>query len=150
MDKLNTELRQSAVDLGLCAQWQGDWTTDKNALELIEMWKRGIDFAIKHQYPSNEFIKANFDKKLLNECLVFVDDDINLEDASSGIYVLNGECRGRIVFEPWSVATVYIRHSSNVNIIAKSFSKVFIRLFDEAEVNTRPLESATIRIRDKR
>lgn len=150
MDKLNTELRQQAVDFGLCDKWRGDWKSDKNQQELIDMWKKGIDFAIIHNYPSIDFIKANFDRELLNRNLVFVDESIEIKNAPSGIYVINGECSGTLWFNSWAAATVYVRHNSNVRIIADDFAKVFVRLYDDASADVIELDGAVIKVYDRR
>lgn len=60
MDKLNTDLRDHAVSYGLCQQWQNDWQDNKNQQELIDMYIRGIDFCIEHDYPTVDYIKNNF------------------------------------------------------------------------------------------
>ena len=150
MDKLNEELRSEAVKKGLCAKWQSDWVDNKTPQELIEMYKRGIDFGIANQYPSNEYIKANFDRELLNRNLVFVDEDIDLTDAPSGVYILNGECSGTIHIAPWSVATLYLRHYSNVQIEAGDFARVFIRLYDNSDATVSAAENAIIKVYDRR
>lgn len=149
MNNLSETLKQQAVDLGLCRPWTEAWG-DCDQQELIDKYKKGIDFCIDKQYPSNEFIKANFDRALLNANLIFVDEHIRLDDAPSGIYILNGECSGSIRFAPWAAATVYVRHTSNVRIIAGDFAKVFVRLYDEAEVKTEAEESAVVRVYDRR
>lgn len=149
MENLSETLKQQAVDLGLCRPWTEAWG-DCDQQELIDKYKKGIDFCIDKQYPSNEFIKANFDRDLLNANLIFVDEHIRLDDALSGIYILNGECSGTIRFAPWTAATVYVRHTSKVKIIANDFAKVFVRLYDEAEVETEAEESAVVRVYDRR
>lgn len=114
------------------------------------MYKTGIDFGIAYQYPSNEYIKANFDRKLLNDNLVFVDEDINLDNAPSGVYVLNGECSGTIRLAPWAVATLYLRHDTNVRIVAGDFARVFVRLYDNADATVNARESAIVKVYDRR
>lgn len=150
MNKLNEELRSEAVKKGLCAKWQSDWADNKTPQELIEMYKRGIDFGIANQYPSNEYIKANFDRELLNRNLVFVDEDIDLTDAPSGVYILNGECSGTIHVAPWSVATLYLRHDTNVQIEAGDFARVFIRLYDNSNATVSAAENAIVKVYDRR
>lgn len=150
MDKLNTELRAEAIRNGLCAQWQSDWADNKTPQELIDMYKKGIDFGIAYQYPSNEYIKANFARDLLNHNLVFVDEDIDLDNAPSGVYVLNGECSGTIRLAPWAVATLYLRHDTNVSIEAGDFARVFVRLYDNADATVNARESTIVKVYDRR
>ena len=59
MDKLNKDLRDKAILYGLCEQWTNDWSENRNKQELIEMWLRGIDFAILHNYPTNMLFPFN-------------------------------------------------------------------------------------------
>lgn len=149
MNNLSETLKQQAVDLGLCRPWTEAWGNCSQQ-ELIDKYKKGIDFCIDKQYPSNEFIKANFDRHLLNENLIFVDEHINLETAPSGIYVINGECTGRIWFGKWAAATIFVRHNSKIRIEADRYAKVFVRLYDNAEVECDYDESAVVKVYDRR
>lgn len=149
MNNLSETLKQQAVDLGLCRPWTEAWG-DCDQQELIDKYKKGIDFCIDKQYPSNEFIKANFDHDLLNANLIFVDEYLDFDMMPSGIYILNGECSGSIRFAPWTAATVYVRHKSNVTIIADDFAKVFVRVYDEADAEVVELDEAVIKMYDRR
>lgn len=149
MENLSETLKQQAVDLGLCRPWTEAWG-DCDRQELIDKYKKGIDFCIDKQYPSNEFIKANFDHDLLNANLIFVDEYLDFDMMPSGIYILNGECSGSIRFAPWTAATVYVRHKSNVTIIADDFAKVFVRVYDEADAEVVELDEAVIKMYDRR
>lgn len=151
MENLSDILKSEAVERDLCAQWTAEWADDSSQQELIEKYKRGLDFIIKQgEWPSNGFIKANFDRDLLNANLIFVDEYVDIDMAQSGIYVLNGDCHGRLSFAPWAAATVYLRHNSKVTIAASDFAKVFVRLYDRAEAETESDEGAFVRVLDRR
>lgn len=149
MNNLSETLKQQAVGLGLCRPWTEAWG-DCDQQELIEKFVKGIDFCLQRNWPTPEFIKANFDRDLLNSNLIFVDEYLDFDMMPSGIYIINGECSGTIRFAPWTAATVYVRHTSNVKIIANDFAKVFVRLYDEAEVGTEAEESAVVKVYDRR
>lgn len=128
-------LKQQAVGLGLCTQWQGEWgqPTDN---ELIQKYIRGIDFCIEHNYPSNDYIKSNFDVESLHRNGIFVDETINVgRNNPQRILVFNGRCVGSINVDGFSCRTIYIRGDSCINITAKGFSRTFIRVYDNARVN---------------
>lgn len=148
-EQLNKTLKQEAISLGLCRKWQREWG-DCSEYELIDKYKRGIDFCIKNQYPTNEFIKENFNSDLLHENLIFVDEYINISDSPSGVYILNGECTGTLCFSEFAVATLYVRHSSNINILAGEFAKIFVRLYDDAEADVVEIENAEVRVYERR
>ena len=151
MDSLSDILKQEAVERNLCSQWTAEWADDSDQQALIDKYVRGIDFVIKQgEWPTNEFIKANFDRELLHDNLIFVDEDIDLKEAPNGVYILNGECSGVIRFNSWAAATVYVRHNSNVTIIADDFAKVFVRVYDEADAEVVELDEAVVKVYDRR
>ncbi len=145
MDKLNRELRDKAVSLGLCRQWQGDWMESKSQQELIEMYVRGIDFCIEHDYPSVDFIKERFDARMLRMNRVFVDEEV--ENTGSGVYVLNGKCTGVLRFDRFDVATVYVRHECEVVIEAEELARVFVRVYEGASVTVSRKDAAKVFVR---
>lgn len=149
MENLSETLKQQAISLGLCQQWRRQWG-ECDQQELIDKFKKGIDFCIENQYPANEFIKENFDRSLLHENLIFVDEHINIGYAPSGVYILNGECSGTLHFREWAAATVYVRHTSKVSIIAEDFAKVFVRLYDEGETDIYDVGDAVVKVYDRR
>lgn len=143
MDKLNKELRSKAISYGLCKGWTQDWSENRNKQELIEMWLRGIDFAIQHNYPTNEFIKENFSSELLKVNNVFVDcpvGGVNLTHKA----VICGDCKGALVFDGFSSCDIYVRHTSKIHIDALKFSKIFVNLYDDAEVTIKQKDIAKV------
>lgn len=150
MNNLSETLKQQAVNLGLCKPWTEAWTDNCDQQELIDKYKKGIDFCLDRDWPSNDFIKANFDRDLLNANLIFVDEYVDMDMAPSGIYILNGECSGTIRFQQWAAATIYVRHNSKVNIVASDFAKIFVRIYDEAQTVYEVKENAVVRIYDRR
>lgn len=150
MNNLSDILKKQAVALGLCRQWTLAWADNSDQQALIDKFIKGIDFCLDHQWPSPEFIKAHFDRELLNRNLIFVDEYIDLEEAPSGIYVINGECSGVLRFPQWAAATIYVRHGSKIRIEAGSFAKLFIRIYDSAEVEHEAEENVIVKVYDRR
>lgn len=141
--ELNNSLRNLARSLGLCDQWFGEWKENESQDELVKKYKRGIDFAIKNEYPSNDFIKNNFDKDILHEHHVYVDESIPVK-GESGVWVMNGQCDGVILFDEWSAATLYVRHNSKLKVVCAGHSKVFISVFDQSEVEVYSMENSCV------
>lgn len=150
MENLSETLKQQAISIGLCAKWTSEWADDSDQQTLIDKYVRGIDFSLAYNWPSNDFIKANFDRDLLHKNLIFVDEHIDLDNAPSGVYIVNGECSGTIRLAPWSVATLYLRHDTNVQIEAGDFARVFIRLYDNSDATVSAAENAIIKVYDRR
>ena len=150
MDKLNETLKQQAISLGLCAKWTSEWADDSDQQTLIDKYVKGIDFCLDRDWPSTDFIKSNFDRSLLNKNLIFVDEHIDLDNAPSGIYILTGECSGTIRFPQWTAATVYVRHTSRIKIETGDFAKVFVRIYDDSEVEYEAKGGAVVKVYDRR
>lgn len=143
MDKLNKDLRDKAILCGLCEQWTNDWSENRNKQELIEMWLRGIDFAIANDYPTNEFIKEHFEPKLLKENHIFVDSPFHGVNLDKKV-ILCGKSDGVLEFDKFSTCDIYIRHECHAHIRASGCSKVFINLYDGAKISIKQMEAAKV------
>jgi hypothetical protein len=131
MNKLNTELKNKAVSLGLCAKWTSEWS-ERDKDELCEMYIRGLDFCIEHDYPSRKYMMENFSGVMENHG-IYVDADFD-EKFVKGILVLNGDCHGDIIVKGYDVATIHVRHDSFIRITITDHAKAFIKVYDNAVV----------------
>lgn len=152
MDSLNSVLKQQAIELGLCEQWTREWDHSFDDREFCSRFKKGQDFCIKHEFPSLELIRQNFDKGTISQFGVFVDEIPSLSEGGlpNGTYVCLGECEGVLKFGRWSAALVYLRHDSQVTILADEFSRITVRLYDNASVIADCSETAQLKIFDRR
>lgn len=150
MKNLDEILKQEAQALNACNKAMRNFPKENDEGELIELWKTHIDFALANDWPSTSFMKSNFSRSTLNEHLIYVDEHINIKDAPSGVYVINGDCSGEIRFSPWTAATIYVRHNSKISITALRFAKIFVHVYDDSEVTLREIDCASIKLYDKR
>lgn len=141
-EELSMTLKGQAVSLGLCKEWTEGWG-NPDPQQLIDKYLHGIDFCIKHDYPGNEFIKRNFDKELLHKNGIFVDEEVHLRNVK-GRCVLNGRCKGMLLFDGLSVCDLYVRHGSEVVIDCSRLSKVFINVYDQAKVKVKQVDAASV------
>ncbi len=128
---ISKELKEQAIKLGLCSQWQEKWHK-KTKDELVEMYIRGIDFAIDNDWPTCDYMKRHFNG-IMQRHGVFVDDVINRQNLRQCI--CNGNTRGIIEYNSYSVGSLYIRHNSNVHIKVKDNAMISIELYDNAVVH---------------
>ena len=150
MNELNKKLRDRAIELGLCKQWKSEWDKDRTQDELIKMWKKGSDFCFElHDFPNKEFIKAYFDRKVLNDNLVFVDEVVNVLNGDNGTWVLNGKCTGNISFGGFAAARLYVRHDCDVSIDVSGMSKVFVSVYNNAKVSVKQSGSSKVYVYKK-
>lgn len=140
---LGKQLRTQAESLGACEK--GLDNLDKlNEQELVNRYIHFIDFIIdKHDFPSNDFIKKNFDKELLHRNNVYVDELVERRNARH-VVVVQGKCNGNLWYDSMTVADVYVRHDSEITIDCSRLSKVFINVYDNAKVNVTQRDGASV------
>jgi len=143
MNRINKELFDKAIALGLCTQGQANWQESKNPQELIDMFKSGLEFCFKHHFPTNKYIKRNFKKELLQENNVYVDDEFYTENPKSDCVIL-GKCDGKLLFNGFAVRDVYINDDSDVEIQASGLSKIFVNVYGNTKVHLVQKESSKI------
>lgn len=131
---VSEELKAKAIGLGLCVPWQEGWGTPTKE-ELVAKYIKGLDFCIEHDYPSVQYMKQHFDG-IMQKQGVFADDmvDEHISTPIRKIVVLNGSSCGNIKCSGYSVVSIYVRHTSKVNIMAEEHSNITIFVYDSARV----------------
>lgn len=134
ISELNDKLRFNARNLGLCDQWFGEWSgKEYSQQELIDRYVKGLDFCIKHGYPTNKFIKDNFDIELLRENNIIVDDTYSLLNPRVGVIL--GESNTKVRCNGYTVSKLYVKDASKVDVYIKEHAHIIIHIYDDAEVN---------------
>ncbi len=133
-NELNRVLRQKAEEMGFCTLFHGLWKDKMSRVELIELYKAGIEYCIDNDFPSKDFILKNFDKHTLHAKGVFIDDNVSGRIIPSGVYVFNGKNEGIIQTSDFSVITMYARNDTSLTLQTGNYSKTFIHIYDNANV----------------
>lgn len=139
---LNKTLKDEAISLGLCAQWTKAWREGWDRNRLISKYKEGIDFCMKHDFPTCQLIKENFSRDMLRDECVLVDDTWSMLNPK--IAVLQGKSFSTIRYNGWNAGTVYVRHTSHARIEAKNMTFVIVHLLNEAKVDCVATDKAKI------
>lgn len=132
------ELRRMAREAGLCDQWHSKWRDYTSQDDLLDMYIRGIDFCIKHDYPSLEYAKENFSSDRLHSHGIYIDEWVSMAAAPSQdrhIAVLLGKSMVTGETSPDSCVTAYVRHNSMMNISSPKNARLFIHAYDNAEIS---------------
>lgn len=128
--ELSCRMRDEAVSLGLCKKWTEEWgEADKHAM--CRKFVDGLDFCIKHNWPSVEVIKSEFGN-VIHEHGVYADEPIDIRGDET--IVLNGHCTGNISVCDMAVADIHVRHSSDVTVKVKDYAYAHISVYDDATV----------------
>jgi hypothetical protein len=139
---LGQKLKSQAESLGACEK--GLNGLDRlNEQELINRYVHFIDFVIENNFPSNEFIKENFDKSLLEHNNIYVDAEFERRNARQ-VVVIQGESKGVLLFDGMTTSDVYIRHDSEVTIDCSRLSKIFISVYDNAKIHVTQRDGASV------
>ena len=130
IDKESRRLKKDAIKVGLCDEWTENWG-DEDVASLCSKFVRGIDFCIKHNYPSMK----QLDKfKGLSEKYGVITNQAVSMDTELDFYVFNGDCSGVVKVPDWGVVRLYIRHSCSLIVELGDNSICHIDLHDEAKV----------------
>lgn len=141
--QLNNTLREEARFLGLCDEWYGAWR-EYSLDELAQRMYKGIDFCLKHHWPSNEFIKKNFNRDFLREHGVFVDDEYSVCNVRNSLVLGGSKIRYR--YSGNYYGNIRVRDLSLVEITARGNGLVIVHLFERACVRVEQLEKAKVTI----
>lgn len=132
--KLSDRMKGEAVNLGLCAQWTQEWEDDTTKDAMVEKFVNGIDFCIKHDWPSVEVMKKDFGDVIHNHG-VYADEAVRLTNPYT--VILNGRCDASMTCDMFAVTNIYVRHSSKLKIVVKDRASVHISVYDNAEVDIK-------------
>lgn len=152
--ELSIKLREDARKIGLCDEWYGNWKDNTDKDELCRLFKKGLDFCIKHRWPGKSFIKHHFNQEFLRENGVLVDDkrsypvrDENRRLIYLREYVLLGDSNitVRYSFRP-HMCNIWACDKSKVKVDVKYGAFIMIHLFDDAsaDVTTDLVSKVTV------
>ena len=139
---LSKTLKQEAIELGLCLQWQEEWQEEASNQSLIDKYFEGLDFPTKHHWPSNSFIKENFEKELLWQNNIFVDDTRSVLNPKKMVVLGTSNIKIRVNAHNRSV--IYIRDNSKVEMIVKNDAFAIVHLFEQANVSIETLDKPNV------
>ena len=130
MDKLNETLRNNAVALGLCEQWQRDWNTNWDYDKLVFKFYEGIDFCLSNRFPSNDFIKNHFPLNVLHKWNVIVDEKRSILNASEAAIFGSSDVTAR--YNARNCGRIHIKDEASLKITARNRSFVIAHILDKA------------------
>ena len=142
MNELNKDLRNQAIHLGLCDDWQKLWRKDWSQEKMVEMMFRGLDFCLKYHYPSNDFIIKHFDQDFRRKNNVFVNDKYSTNNPKESLIL--GTSDITIRYNTWNHGNIHVRDNASVKLTAKNSSFVIAHLYENAFIEAEQLDKARI------
>lgn len=126
--ELQEELKQQAISLGLCKQWQEEWG-NPNIAELCHKYIRGLDFCIKHDYPKLEYLEKHFKGKT-EQYGIYISDNAIADNQQN--VIANGA--SKILVRTNMVSDVTARHTSEIHIEALDRAFVYVSMHDDCKL----------------
>ena len=128
---VSDQLKDKAISLGLCQEWQSEWNFFDNK-GLMAMYKRGIHWCMTKGYPALSYVCESFDDKTLIENNIFV-GGYGFPD-NSGRVICRGDSNTSIFATSYDNVDVYMGDDSVVTIVALDDSAVTIHLYHDSEL----------------
>lgn len=141
LKELNNTLRSEARFLGLCDEWYNEWK-DYSEDELAERMYKGIDFCLKHHWPSNEFIAKNFKAPFLITHGILVDTKWSFAGLRNGLFL--GASTATLRYSGRQYGNVAVRDTTKVTVYARGAALVVFHLFEKAYIHAEVSEKARV------
>ena len=129
--ELVNQLRTDGAMKGLCQLYQLILKGSRDIEALVKLFIKGIDFCVKNDYPTLEFMRQNFKGKS-EPYGGFVDDEVVVDNLPNA--VLNGECKGKLKYTGYSVSRLILRHTSKAAVNVEDHAYLTIDVFDNSHL----------------
>lgn len=123
------QLKQDGISKNMCRNGQIEFEKCLNIKQLSALFFKDIDFCIGHDFPTLDFFRNNF-KGLCEPYGIYIDDNVEINNQRN--IALNGNCSALLEYDVCGVYQVYIRHTSQVSIVADAYTHIVIDIFDDA------------------
>lgn len=140
--ELSITLRESARQKGLCDEWYNSWKDDTSEDSLAKKMYKGLDFVLKHHWPTNDFIKENFSTEFLRKVNVYVNDRYSIMNPKQSLIL--GDSDITIRYNAVGHGEIHVRDNSHVTLTAKTRSFVIVHLYEKAEIDASQIDSAKV------
>lgn len=126
-------LLSEAIKQGLCQTWQDSWNGEFSAL--MGMYKKGIDFCIKNDYPSLDILRRYLKGKT-EDYNIFIDSETEVEVYNDTIVAL-GDSKLNIWVADYGVVSLYLLHNANVSVFCGEHSIVSIETYNDSKLRVQ-------------
>lgn len=138
---LSKTLAKDAKKKGICKEWHTVLKSQTDRVAMIEMYLRGIDFCLKNDFPTNDFIQAHFGD-IAPRMGVFVNSQITVENKPKCVCL--GVTFGKVTTNGFNVCEIFAKHDAEINVIAADNAFVMVDVFDNAVVNIHAHDRAKV------
>jgi hypothetical protein len=132
METINKYILSKAKASGICDEWAEMISGTDSIDGLLAMYRRGVDFCLEKNFPCNEdLVRLGGDRLAAHG--IYIDTAVDLP--KNDFIVCLGKTAGIIYADGYQTTQVFVKHTSNMTVIAKQRSFVVIDCFDDAQVD---------------
>lgn len=139
--ELSKKLATLAQKKGICKEWHDELARMKDKDAMCEMYLHGIDFCLSNNYPDNDFLKIHF-KGVMERHGIFLDENVKVVNKPKCVCL--GACSGRVEVDGFNVSEVFVKHESEISIVARDNSFVMVDVFDDTTVLVQAYDRAKV------
>ena len=130
MSNISEELKNRAISLGLCQNWQNEWGSPTRE-QLVDLYLRGIRWCMERSYPPISYMDENFGDILedyniytFGERAIFSEQNV----------VLRGEAKAVFNYTNNEHATLHLGDNTWSDLFVFDSSVVTVNLYQGAEL----------------
>ncbi len=131
--ELNQYILKEARINGICAEWATLIDHSNSKDELMEMYVKGIDFCLEHDFPSNQDLLKLGGPDFIAKYGVYVNQDCEFQDKR--FLVLLGACKSKACYTGYSIGQVYLKGTSSLSCDVAENAFIIIDCFDETSIS---------------
>ncbi|WP_114937579.1 hypothetical protein [Mucilaginibacter endophyticus] len=129
MDKLGQYILKKAKIAGICDEWAGLVGSTDSVDELLQLYKKGIDFCLEKNFPSNkDLLRLGGNRLTLHG--IYIDKDVTA--CKGDFIVLLGGSSAKVEIDGYEASQLFVKHSSKAKISVYDNAFVVIDCFDNA------------------
>lgn len=141
---LRKRLASQARRAGICKEWRRKILNASSRQYLLQLFIRGVDFAIKNDFPDNE-LAAEFDD-IAPAYGVFINREGKWRVVEKNRIIARDATICPAIFKGFAVAKVYALHGSTIEITASERAIVSVTVREGAKVSVTASDCARVQI----
>lgn len=144
LKKLRKELAAEARKAGICKEWLEKILTAPSREYLIQLFVKGLDFAILKDFPSDR-LAAEFND-IAPHFGIFINREGTWQAASKKRVIARDAIVSPASFTSFDVAEVYALHDAGVEVKASGYAIVSVTVEEGAQVIATATDKAQVKI----
>lgn len=129
-----------ASERGICKPWRENMSK-ATMKDFCEMFFKGSDWAMEKDFPSLGLLRKY---KTTSHYGLYTDSKVKKENAKQIAFF--GDSVSELEYNEYNIGEIYIRHKSNIKIIAKDNSIVYVTIADGATVEIEAEENTKVTV----